>query len=96
MINVLYSSVGCLFLLNVSADKICDLYIYIYYIYIYMNMTYYCLFILSTHVYYIIIVCFLYHFNVLCISYIPREGSLFWRINYCHCHLVPKKGSRLK
>ena len=47
-----------------------------------MNMTYYCygkmtLFILSTHVYDIIIVCFLYHFNVHCISYIPREGSLF-------------------
>ena len=35
------------------------------------------LFILSTHVYYIIIVCFLYHLNVHCISYIPREGSLF-------------------
>ena len=32
------------------------------------------LIILSTHLYYIIITCFLYHLNVHCISYIPRHG----------------------
>ena len=65
MINVLYSSL----------DVICFMFpqtIYEYDLFLLRQNDS----ILSTYVYYIIIVCFLYHLNVHGISYIPREGSL--------------------
>ena len=71
MINVLYSSLVVCFCLMFPQTKYeYDLLLLrqndsLYFIYT------------CCDVYYIIIVCFLYHFNIHCISYIPREGSLF-------------------
>ena len=77
MINVLYSSLDVCFCFMFPQTK------YKYDLLLLRKNN----FILSTYLYYIIIICFPYHLNVHCISYIPRDGVFIWRINYCHCHL---------
>ena len=72
MIDVLYSSIVVCFCLMFPQTKYeYDLLL------LRQNDSLYFIYTFILHLYYIIIVCFLYHLNVQCISYIPREGSLF-------------------